>query len=53
MPATSARVRVVVDKLTQPAGVAFKDGSLYVFAIDKVLKFDGIADKATTSSRRT
>jgi glucose/arabinose dehydrogenase len=36
-------VRVVVDKLTQPAGVAFKDGTLYVFAIDKVLKFDGIA----------
>jgi glucose/arabinose dehydrogenase len=36
-------VRVVVDKLTQPAGVAFKDGALYVFAIDKVLKYDGIA----------
>jgi glucose/arabinose dehydrogenase len=36
-------VRVVVDKLTQPAGVAFKDGALYVFAIDKVLRFDGIA----------
>src|SRR5688572_8700092 len=36
-------VRVLVDKLTQPAGVAFKDGSLYVFAIDKVLKYDGIA----------
>jgi glucose/arabinose dehydrogenase len=36
------RVRVVVDKLTQPAGVAFKDGALYVFAIDKVLRFDGI-----------
>jgi glucose/arabinose dehydrogenase len=36
-------VRVVVDKLTQPAGVALKDGALYVFAIDKVLKFDGIA----------
>ena len=35
-------VRVVVDKLTQPAGVAFKGGSLYVFAIDKVLRFDGI-----------
>lgn len=34
--------RVVVDKLTQPAGVAFKDGSLYVMAIDKVLRFDGI-----------
>ena len=36
-------VRVVVDKLTQPAGVAFKDGALYVFAIDKVLKYEGIA----------
>ena len=36
-------VRVVVDKLTQPAGVAFNSGSLYVFAIDKVLRFDGIA----------
>ena len=35
-------VRVVVDKLTQPAGVALKDGNLYVFAIDKVLRFDGI-----------
>jgi len=34
--------RVVVDKLTQPAGVAMKDDSLYVFAIDKVLRFDGI-----------
>lgn len=36
-------VRVVVDKLTQPAGVAFNKGSLYVFAIDKVLRYDGIA----------
>ncbi len=34
--------RVVVDKLTQPAGVAFQDGSLYVMAIDKVLRYDGI-----------
>jgi glucose/arabinose dehydrogenase len=36
-------VRVVVDKLTQPAGVAMNKGSLYVFAIDKVLRFDNIA----------
>ena len=35
-------VRVLVDKLTQPAGVAFRKGSLYVFAIDKVLRYDGI-----------
>lgn len=38
--------RVVVDKLTQPAGVAFQGGSLYVMAIDKVLRYDGIEDKA-------
>ena len=29
-------VRTVVDKLPQPAGVAYKDGALYVVAIDKV-----------------
>jgi glucose/arabinose dehydrogenase len=34
--------RVVVDKLTQPAGVAMRGDSLYVFAIDKVLRYDGI-----------
>jgi len=34
--------RVVVDKLTQPNGVVFKDNSLYVMAVDKFLRFDGI-----------
>lgn len=34
--------RVVVDKLVQPAGVAMRGDSLYVFAINKVLRFDGI-----------
>jgi glucose/arabinose dehydrogenase len=39
----SARTsRVVVDKLVQPAGVAYRNGSLYVMAIDKVLRYDGI-----------
>jgi glucose/arabinose dehydrogenase len=38
--------RVLVDKLTQPNGVAFKDGALYVMAIDKVLKYDGIEKNA-------
>ena len=33
--------RIVVDKLNQPA-VAFHKGSLYVMAIDKVLRYDGI-----------
>jgi glucose/arabinose dehydrogenase len=40
-------VRVVVDKLTQPAGVAMNKGNLYVFAIDKVLRYDGIASNAS------
>jgi glucose/arabinose dehydrogenase len=35
-------VRVVADKLVQPAGVAFANGSLYVMAINRVLRFDGI-----------
>ncbi len=33
--------RVLVDKLTQPA-VTYHNGSLYVMAIDKVLRYDGI-----------
>jgi glucose/arabinose dehydrogenase len=39
---TKRTSRVVVDKLTQPAGVAMHGDQLYVFAIDKVLRFDGI-----------
>jgi len=39
--------RIVVDKLVQPAGVAFMNGSLYVMAIDKVLRYDGIEDNPT------
>jgi glucose/arabinose dehydrogenase len=34
--------RVLVDRLNQPAGVAYGNGSLYVMAIDKVLRYDGI-----------
>jgi glucose/arabinose dehydrogenase len=44
-------VRTVVDKLTQPAGVAYKDGALYVFAIDKVLKYDGIAGNPSAQAQ--
>ena len=35
--------KVIIQGLTQPNGLAFKDGSLYVFAINKVF--------ATTRSR--
>lgn len=37
--------RVLVDKLTQPSGVAMQGGSLYVMAIDKVLRYDDIENK--------
>ena len=42
--------RVVVDKLVQPAGVAMKDGSLYVIAIDKALRYDGIEKNPTVTA---
>ena len=34
--------KVVVDKLNQPNGVLFHNGSLYVAAINKVLRYDNI-----------
>jgi glucose/arabinose dehydrogenase len=38
-------VKTLLSGLTQPNGLAFKDGSLYVFAINKVLRYDNIEDK--------
>jgi glucose/arabinose dehydrogenase len=43
-------VRVVVDKLTQPAGVALNGNDLYVFAIDKVLLYKGITASASAQA---
>jgi glucose/arabinose dehydrogenase len=37
--------KVLLQGLTQPNGLAVKDGSLYVFAINKVLRYDNIEDK--------
>ncbi|MFM8667051.1 MAG: PQQ-dependent sugar dehydrogenase, partial [Betaproteobacteria bacterium] len=37
-------VRTVIDKLTQPAGVAVRGNTMYVFAINRVLRFDDIAN---------
>jgi glucose/arabinose dehydrogenase len=39
------RVRTIAERLTQPNGVAFRDGSLYVIAINRVLRYDGIEGK--------
>jgi glucose/arabinose dehydrogenase len=44
-------VRIVAQKLTQPAGVAYKDGALFVFAIDKVLRYDGIASNPNAQAQ--
>jgi glucose/arabinose dehydrogenase len=38
-------VKTILQGLTQPSGLAFKNGALYVFAINRVLRFDGIEDK--------
>ena len=40
----SASPRSIIQGLTQPNGLAFKDGSLYVFAINKVYRYDKIED---------
>ncbi len=36
--------KVLLQGLTQPNGLAFKDGALYVFAINKVFRYDNIED---------
>jgi glucose/arabinose dehydrogenase len=36
--------KVLIQGLTQPNGLAFKDGALYVFAINKVFRYDKIED---------
>jgi glucose/arabinose dehydrogenase len=38
-------VKVLLQGLTQPNGLAFKDGALYVLAINRVLRYDNIEDK--------
>ncbi len=40
-----ARGKVLLQGLTQPNGLAFHNGSLYVFAINRVLRYDNIEDK--------
>ena len=35
-------VRVIAEGLREPAGVAFRDGALYVSAVSRVLRFDDI-----------
>jgi glucose/arabinose dehydrogenase len=41
-------VKVIAKGLTQPNGVAFKDGALYVAEISRISKFEGIEDQLDT-----
>ncbi|MBX6747819.1 MAG: sorbosone dehydrogenase family protein, partial [Acetobacteraceae bacterium] len=39
------QVRIIAQGLKQPNGVAFRDGALYVVAINRVLRYDNIESK--------
>jgi glucose/arabinose dehydrogenase len=41
----SATVRTVASNLRVPTGVAWRDGALFVGALERVLRFDGIDDR--------
>jgi glucose/arabinose dehydrogenase len=38
-------VKVIASGLTQPSGIAFRNGSLYVAAVTRILRYDNIEDK--------
>jgi glucose/arabinose dehydrogenase len=42
-------VHVIAKGLTQPSGVAFRDGALYVGAINRILRFDNIESTYTNA----
>jgi len=44
----AGRVHVVASGLSIPSGVAWRDGKLYVGALARVLRFDGIDDRLAT-----
>jgi glucose/arabinose dehydrogenase len=41
----ASAVKVIAKGLKVPSGIAFRDGSLYVAALDRVLRYDGIEQK--------
>ena len=38
----AARVRIIASNLREPAGVAFRNGALYVSAVSRILRYDDI-----------
>lgn len=45
------RVRTIASGLEMPSGVAFRGGALYVAAVSKILRFDGIEDRLDAPPR--
>ncbi|MGB8052697.1 MAG: hypothetical protein WCF11_02870, partial [Azonexus sp.] len=41
----ATRTTVIASDLTMPVGVAFRDGNLYVSAVDRILRFDGLSKR--------
>ena len=50
--ASRATVRTIASDLEMPSGVAWRDGKLYVAAVSKVLRFDGIDDTSSADAAR-
>jgi len=45
----AATVHIIASGLTKPVGVAYRGGQLYVSAISRILRLDGIDDRLTNS----
>ena len=41
----ATRTTVIASDLTMPVGVAFRDGNLYVSAVDRILRYDGMSKR--------
>ncbi len=50
--ASRATVRTIASDLEMPSGVAWRDGKLYVAAVSKVLRYDGIDDTSSADAAR-
>jgi glucose/arabinose dehydrogenase len=51
VPAGGGKARVIASGLEGPHGVAFKDGALYVAAIGRILRYDGIEQRLDNPPR--
>jgi glucose/arabinose dehydrogenase len=46
------QVKILASGLNSPFGVAFRDGALYVSAVERILRFDGIEEKLNQPGSR-